>query len=500
MIALFLSLHSLVFAMPNNWKGHSPNLLTPVKIDGLNVYEIWVSAGGDELLIDQNQFLELMKNILLSNHYIKMEAQRSDQNYFTKNQIEEFGIKIQFDLATLNLYLNVPLSLRKENSIDFLNRNPNLGTYITASEFSYYLNFNYNNSFTDGISNQEQLNNELNLNFKGHVLNSGGFYSSSNRKRYHREYTRYSYDFIQNNARFILGDLNHNIVDLQEQYRGMGFTLQNDFSINPTILRTNFNQYEIVLNSPSLVEIFINESRIYRAQHNAGPLNLNRLPLCIGMNDIKILVTNSSGRTETYRYQTNYHNNLLPKSVRDYSVSVLVPSSFNSENDLEYDSEEKFFTGFYRLGLTDSFTYGLNFQGQDTNNLAGFELSKAFSRLLLQTFYTNSYYDSQNSGSYMFTIQNNPSPTNFRPIRLNASYRYFEKDFTYSTGAKNNIHISQILSSSYILNSASSFGIGLESRLDYNDDQLEFTNLEYIYRLNVNTNFSLKTQIDNKNS
>jgi len=187
---------------------------------------------------------------------------------------------------------------------------------------------------------------------------------------------------------------------------------------------------------------------------------------------------------------------MLPASISDYSFNAMIDAKNNDEDDIEYSDETKSVSGYYRYGLTDQFTYGLNFQAQNKNSLSGIELSTSYSDLLFQGFITRSQFNEESSSSYNLRLQNNPDIRSERPIRLNASYRFFEKDFTYASGSINKVKTSKILGTSFILNSASSFGIGLEQREDYTEDKFEFINSEYIYRMNVNTNFSINSQID----
>ena len=498
--SLFWLISFCVWAMPSNWKFQRPNLLTPVYIDNLVVADIWIGASNDFLLLDQNTFIEIMKKSLKESYLEKVLNLKNDLNYFTQKEIEQLGIKIVFDPNQLNLYIKIPFDMRRTNYIDLLMSQNQSGILIGSSDFSYFMNFNYNNNYVDGISNTEQLYNELNLNYKGYILNTGGFYTSANDKRYNREYTRFIKDLQTINTRLIAGDLNHQVVDLQEQFQGAGFSVQNDFTINPMLLRTNTNNYEIVLSQPSNIEIFLNQSRIYQGQHPAGVLNLNRLPLTVGLNNITVLATGANGRQETFNFQTNYHANMLPGKLHDYAANVLVQSSYDDENDLDYDYDQKIFTGYYRYGVNDNLTAGINNQSLGQNNLSGLEISTAFSNLMLQGFYSLAQFDRRRASSYQIVFQNNPRLRDRFPIRFNLNYRFFEEDFTYVSGANNSIKTSKFFSSSYLFSNATSFGLGIESQETYEDDKNEFLNFEFIHRLYSTTNFSIRTQVDTQNS
>ena len=46
-----------------------------------------------------------------------------------------------------------------------------------------------------------------------------------------------------------------------------------------------------------------------------------------GLNDLKILITDINGKTETLYYSTTYNSDLLPKGIHDYSLNFLNKSS-----------------------------------------------------------------------------------------------------------------------------------------------------------------------------
>tara|TARA_Y100000768_G_scaffold389043_2_gene391406 strand:+ start:1000 stop:3279 length:2280 start_codon:yes stop_codon:yes gene_type:complete len=490
----------MAYARPTNWKGSRPVLIAPVQIDNVHVDDIWISPQSGDIFLDQDKIFELLEKFLTEDEFEEVKEIRSPLNYLKANELKKFGLNPVFDYNELIFYLKIPLNMRKENFLEIESSDMIKGFVVKPAPFSYFLNFDYQNNYTSGLSESEQIYNELNFNYKGHILNSAGFASSENNERYFRDYTRYIKDFKQNHVRLVLGDLSHNTVDLQQQIQGAGLSIQNEFSIAPNTLRTNFNRYEVNLNEPSRIEIFVNEQRVYQGYHQAGVLNLNKLPLFIGQNNIKVVATTQNGRVENFYFSNQYHNNLLPVGLSDYAFNIFDKSSRNDEGDLTYDEEERFFSGYFRYGLTDSLTLGVNNQSEGNNSMTGFQFSTSLGRILTEYYHTYSQHQEQNANSFLFSMQSLVTTQKIRPIRFNANYRFFEKDFYYIDGRKNSIKTSKNLSSSYLLSSLSSLGLGVEEQVNYNNSKSEFMNVEFLYRFNINANFSIKQQIDIQNS
>lgn len=489
---------NIVFAFPNNWKDYQPILVAPIKIDGLVFPEIWINPNQNNIILDRRTLEDLFSTFVKEDILKELKEISPQKKYLTKSDLAKIGIKSIFDENELLVYLTIPSEIRKSEYLDLSQIATDKGILLNQANFSTFLNFNYTKFNSSEQEEYDLLYNELNINYKSFILNTGGFYRGNDQtNKYHREYTRLIKDFEDNHSRLILGDLEYNTVDLQEQIEGVGFTYQNDFSINPQLLKTNFNQYEIDLKKPSTVEIFLNGSRIYKSIHNTGILNLNKLPLIIGLNNIKVLITDINGRSETLYFNSNYHSTLLPKGISDYSLSVLKKSNINNENEVEYKDQSEIYSGFYSYGLTDSFTLGGNFQKYDLNTLHGVELTKSFNRFSIELKASQSYFNEIAANSLFASIENNydQSSSSYIPIKLN--YRFFDREFRSILGAETTTKEQYNLNSNYFINSKITLGLGYQLQYFYDiDDPTQYSNLEVIYRHTPFMTFSIKGQKD----
>lgn len=485
-----------LFARPLNWKNKKPSLISPLRIDGIYIGDIWITPKGKELYLDGKQTTNLLNRIIKPKYIQKLNDLFKNKNYLTKTELKALGFSVNFDPNELIIYLKVPSIFRTKDSISIAEKFRPKGSIITQSDMSSFLNFNYSRYYTDGQYEQESLYNEFNLNVHTHILNMGGHYNSDNQaQKYKRDYTRYIYDFENKHSRLIIGDLNHNTIDLQDQITGAGITFQNDFSINPSLLRTNQNQYEIDLKLPSTVEIFLNGSRLYKGFHKAGKLDLQKLPLLVGLNDIKIVITDTNGKREEVSYNTNYHTDLLPYKISDYSINVLKQSVINDKGDLEYN-DKSFFSGYYRYGLSKSLTYGLNHQQAQSNSLTGIELSKGINNSILSFKSSSSDYESKRRQSYFFQFQSLYSPTKYKTLPIKFNYRYYDKDFKSVLGNGSTVKDRFQINTSYHFSPRFTVGIGHQLQQHYDDQKKQFSILESVYRVSPFFTISVKGQKD----
>jgi outer membrane usher protein len=484
-------------ALPTDWKDFSPVLVTPVKIDGITLKEVWINPNNKETILDREPIFKLLEDVLKAEHFFKIIKNVPQKKYLKRSWLSKYKIGIHFDENHLVLYMKIPLSLRKKSRLDLKPVQQFKGSLIQNSDFSSYINFNYTTTHEDNEFQRENLYNEYNINYKGHILNMGAHYQRDNEvNRYNREYTRYIYDNEKNHFRLILGDLQHNTQDLQEQFDGAGLTLQNDFSIKPSLLKTNFNKYEIDLSKPSTVEIFLNESRLYRGNHPAGVLNLNSLPLVIGQNSIKILITDANGKIQTLYYDSNYHSSLLPKGIWDYSFNVLEKSQIDENSQVEY-IKESVVSMYSRYGFNDTFTTGMNFQNNEKNSLFGLEAVSHFKGFIFDIKPSLSFTKNEQYNSYSFGVQNIYDPFIQHQLTTRFQFRNFDEDFTLPSGTQNNIENQYTLNSSYSLNSQVNLGLGFQyQKYYYEEDPIQLSNFDISYRPISNLSISLRSQKD----
>lgn len=480
---------SSIFAFPNNWENVTPVLIAPIVLEGSNLGEVWINPS-PPVYIDRTTSLEILKEIIIDDVTKKLASQNTTKSYLTIDDFKRVGINLFFNPRELELELKVDSKFLKSQTVNL--RSDRNSSQIHPEKFSAYLNWDISQFESKNRDDYQTIYNVLNLNMNGLVLNSGGFYNSStDSQKYRREYSRLIYDVESARLRLIGGDINYRVQGIQEYKAGAGVSFQNEFSIQPELLNRRYNDYEIELQKPSKVEIFINKARVYTSMHPAGVLNLRELPLILGMNAVEIFITDRNGRREVINFNSSFHQNVLPKGISDYSFNYFSPSQFNEEDLLEYESDQKYFSGYYRYGLTPQMTIEANYQNFDNFKLTGLGQSYSFSEILLELRADQSCNEGCANSSFL-GIQSQAS-TQFRNFYFQASARNFEKNFKL-TNSVQSIRNKYNLNSVYIVNPISSIGLGYEKAEQFTQKDQEYLTSEYTHRFNGNISLSLRAR------
>lgn len=481
-------------AGPKQWGSERAVLLTPILWQGQTLSEVWINPD-PELKIDRQDFIQALNPILTEQALKILKGLNTDLPYFTERQLRKKKFNIFFNPQELILELGIPkLYQRKQklNMSDQMGRHP----LVQPQALSSFLNIDAS-SFNPGQEQEYQsVFGNLNLNFNGFILNSAGYYNSSLQPRVlNREYTRLLYDNIPNRARYTVGDLNFRVSRLQDQIAGAGFSVQNEFSIQPELLNQRYNDFEIELKRASLVEIYLNEARVYSGRHQAGVLNLRDLPLILGMNNIIIHIIDQNGRRETLNFNQSYHQNVLPKGVSDYSISAFHPSTVNDDNQLVYENEN-YLSGFYRFGLRSDLTLEANLQAREDKKNLGLGASKSFS-LSMWELYLNQACPGEDCQNAVFLGVQSQVSNSFRNLYFQMSYRNFERGYSSITDQFAMNRNQWSLNGVYGFNAIASLGLGLEEVDPFETEKNQYTTLEYGHRFSGRLSLStrLRSQI-----
>lgn len=483
-----------LFAYPTNWEGQRPVLLTPIKIDEVYFDDIWINPSSNNILIDKKGLTQILQPIIKKEIFHKIE--NSKFNFLSKDELTKFGININFDANELILHVNIPLKIRESKLINLENIFQKNFYKINQSPYSFFINNEVtNNHIHSENKDYKSIYNEYNLNIYKHVFNTGAFYNEQyENKKYIRDYSRYIFDFENQHARLTVGDLNFKTVGIQEQTSGLGISYQNDFSIQPTLLKTNPNSYEVLLKVPSLVTIYINKNRIYSQRHNAGILKLNELPLVLGENNIEVEVKGDNGKTETFYFASIYDSQLLPKGLSDFSLNILNRSQLNENSEIQYAEEDYFLSTFYRYGLSNTNTIGVDLQLYQENALLGFEYSKNLN--IFNFVFTPSFsqYEDSTKSSASISFQKSRLSSSYKKLNLLSTFQTIEKDFTSVLGNELNTKSKWVNSISFALTPKSHIGIAFDYNEDHEQDIERLYSLNHYIALNNYVNLSSRFQ------
>lgn len=118
----------------------------------------------------------------------------------------------------------------------------------------------------------------------------------------------------------------------------------------------------LALDRPSRVEVYVNGA-IYRTLSLApGRYSLRDFPFLDGLNDVRLVVSDDTGRNETINLSFFSDTELLDKDISIFSATLGVRRDrFSQFSSTRYDNNLTF-SGLYQVGVTDRLTIGGSLQ------------------------------------------------------------------------------------------------------------------------------------------
>lgn len=146
------------------------------------------------------------------------------------------------------------------------------------------------------------------------------------------------YDFPSQSLRLSFGNVNDY---LGYDVNTFGIALEKRFSYGSAGLKSHQLQYEISIDEPSTVEVFINGRSVYRKDVQPGIYKLRDFIFTQGANKVHITVTPHAHPLDTseYEFVIGYDEGLLAKGDTLYSASLTFPGYESSRTALRFSQQ-----------------------------------------------------------------------------------------------------------------------------------------------------------------
>lgn len=437
---------SRVFGNATTIKTHE--ITVPVYIYGKQYGEVRIITGNSiiDVEIYSTDILKLLKELLIDEQFDTIKSAFFKNTLFGKDLIP-FGINIFYDTKKLQLNLEIPMELRKTETISFIKQGGNTKNVIHPSDFSAYFNL-YSEHNYDWTTNKSLINSSFDYvsNYKSWVFETESTYS--NRPKISHEYGDFTItkDFTEHDLRLIFLDQSNLYSGFQASASFAGLSLSRSFSMRPNMDNRITAQKNFLLEQPSTVEIRINNNRYRTIRLSPGRYHLSDLPISVGINDITLIIIEDSGRTRSIEFPFFSHSTLLKAKQHEFSYSLGYPSS-GYEN--KYNTDHLFLSMYHKYGYSDTLTYGLNLQTLNNNILLGGEFHEAgpagnFS--VLQAISKSS--DNTTGSAYSLTHwYQNAINNSYSTPSYETNLSYFTDSFSSPDSTSNNLHLKSDLSS-----------------------------------------------------
>lgn len=290
------------------------------------------------------------------------------------------GVDLRFDEILIALVVTIPSKNKKQQSLrarrdfDVSNKDITLPSAVSA-----YLNvFGIQNYVDSGLPSQYQgrqpfrMSADGALNMNDWVLESSGDYIEKNSHPWQRGNTRLVHDLPDDMIRTALGDLSYPVEGFQSFQPMLGLTVARNFDLQPYRVSEPTGHTSFFLNSPSRVDIYVNDRKVQTLQLNSGPFDISDFPVVNGSNNVKLIITDAAGRVEVRNVDIVSDTNLLAAGLHKFAYNAGVIST-TANRTRQYNSGQPVLSIFHRYGLTDSLTLGGNLQANQQQQMTGFD-------------------------------------------------------------------------------------------------------------------------------
>lgn len=343
----------------------------------------FVLTKDDRLLVNAPRLLAAVRPVLQAEKYDALATALAGLGDVPSTQFATLGFPVSYDPQAIALAIEIPAAARNARQVRLAELGEGIiGDADAPAGFSGYLNLRSSAEYQwqgSGRGFQDPLiEADWALRAGGVVLEgegSGQIGTGNNQKtEFRREGTRLVYDDQGLLARFTAGDL----LPVSRGFSGTsqmaGFSMARTYStLQPQRNVQPRGDRSFTLTRPSTVEAFINGQPVRQVRLEPGTYNVQDFPFVQGSNDVRLLVTDDTGRQETIEFSLFFDRTLLAPGLTEFGIyaGILAPYLGSSR---DYQFSKPAANGYFRHGLSQTLTVGANFQAQSRGAVVGGEM------------------------------------------------------------------------------------------------------------------------------
>lgn len=335
----------------------------PLVWSGQTLGDVIVQVDPDGSIAIESQSLRAeLGRLLTEAGILRLDEAIAGEPFVTPAELQAAGFDVAFDMARLELVVEtIDPALRPiEPLVGGSEREEPLLPTIQPAGFSAYLNTNVNLLYRDqgGIEPPDIFLFGA-ARYRDVVLEvDGGFTQSvGDEYRFYRRAARLVYDEPDSYRRWTAGDLQLvNTGVLRTPFIGGVALEKSRRTFDPFAPTVNLGGRQILVTSPSTVEVIVNGAPYRTLDLQPGTYSLDDLPIQIGSNDVQLVVRDASGREQITRFDYFFDPIELEAGEDEYTVAL---GLIATELDLQPEySDDPVFIGNYRKALSDTLIVG----------------------------------------------------------------------------------------------------------------------------------------------
>ncbi len=355
-------------------------LTVPVKDNNIYLGDIGLTIGTDDSLsFSAQRFVDLVSTILSGKATETLRAALAGKTAIGPGDLEGSGLKLTYNPRTLDLTLFAPSALRAEQSLSIAALDQaRFGGFEKPAKVSAYLNVHGSGTYVERGASTGWDNPVFFLDgaarlgavvFENDMVVQPG---AANGHDVQRQGTRVIYDDRTHLIRWTGYDLQPVGRGFQTTQDMAGLSVFRSYSVlAPQTFARPRGGRTFSLDSASSVEVYVNGLLVRRVQLAPGTYNLTDFPFTQGANDFRLAITDSSGRNQVLRFNLFIEQTQLAEGLSEFGLYAGVKAPLGLSGPQYTDQWQV--SGFYRRGVRDDLTVGINLQADERAKMIGLE-------------------------------------------------------------------------------------------------------------------------------
>ncbi len=308
----------------------------------------------------------------------RLRDRLAERGLIDRTDLQSVGVGIRYDAQTLQVMLDIAAPSRASRTVELKDGASRASaTYIAPADFSAYLNIR---GSLDWVQQGSEQGLAAPVTFLDGAIRAGGvvvegeanWQADAIGPDFQRRGTRAVYDDRRNLVRWTGGDLQTLARGFQSAPEIAGLSVSRFYSLlDPqTIIRPRGSR-SFQLERRSTVEVRINDQLVRRLELDPGTFDLTDFPFTQGANDVRLTVTDDTGRTQSFDFDIFLDQSQLAAGLSEFGVYAGTLAPLGRTGPVY--SDDPAFSSFYRRGISDQLTLGANAQADRRGWMGGVE-------------------------------------------------------------------------------------------------------------------------------
>lgn len=169
------------------------------------------------------------------------------------------------------------------------------------------------------------------------------------------------WDDLERGTRLIVGDTLSRAGAFGSTITGAGVSYSRLFQLTPDVIRQPTASLRASGALPSDVEVSVDGTTLYRGRVAPGPISLDNILLYGGTRNVRVTITDASGRREVHEQAFLFTDAVLAAGLHEFSYFAGRRSNLDAGNNIRYI--EPGWQGFHRYGASESLTVSAGGEG-----------------------------------------------------------------------------------------------------------------------------------------